>query len=349
MAIGPQMIYHPGNCLNKKRPFAKECRLCVRYCPHKAISESHNIKRELCTDCGVCMSVCPSDGFVDSGLEGIRQYLWSAPIAVFHCPLARPVGYELPCLGILDRDAWTVLMILAEEKEIEILTGDCGACDDRDACLCSVNAFKEMSDIWEEVPRVQIRIAPDDGSPLSAAEITRNASARPPAPEREKGLSRFRNLGRRKVKEMLPQVVAEETYRLPLTREWLLAALAERPERKIPYRAIRIGENCTDCQVCARICPQMALSIVQQEGRVRHIYESQYCVQCHRCEQVCGPQTIKLEVIALSHRYLTGKILLRESLPRHCEKCGELIYHLKSPALCMACAQKDPALKGVLY
>jgi ferredoxin len=125
--------------------------------------------------------------------------------------------------------------------------------------------------------------------------------------------------------------------------------MAGEPERRTPSLGVRIGSDCTDCCVCAKICPQEALIIVQQGGKIRHIYESARCVQCRRCEEVCGPQALKLEVVRLTHKYLAGKILLREGIPRYCAKCGAPIYHKKEPGVCMSCALKDPALKGVLY
>jgi ferredoxin len=295
------------------------------------------------------MAVCPSDGFVDSGMEELRAYLWTSPEIVLHCPAARPLGYEVPCLGMLDRDAWTVLALWAEQKPVKILTGDCGACDDRQACTVAVTALQEVIALWPDQIQIQIEINAENGAALSAAEIEAAARCAPRPTATAGGLKGWRDAGRRQLQAVLPTVLAETSYAIPLTRQWLLDMLAAEPERKIAYRSLRIGPDCTDCLVCAKICPQGALTIVQQDGKIRHIYEGALCVQCGRCVEVCGPQTIKLENIKLNHKYLTGKILLKEGIPRYCKQCGIPIYHQKEPALCMVCATKDPALKGVLY
>jgi formate hydrogenlyase subunit 6/NADH:ubiquinone oxidoreductase subunit I len=342
----PRLIFHAGNCLNNKKPFARQCRLCVQYCPHDAIGGDYRIDRAKCTDCGACMSVCPSDGMLDSAQRATGEYLLRAAAPVLHCPAAQPLGWEIPCIGVLDRDAWTVLLLRAESASVRVFTGDCARCDDRQACAVSVKALQNAAAGWEEPLQLKIEIRPDTGTPPDAAAA---AQAAPPPPKEGRGFRALRAAGRQKLKELLPGAVAAETGAVPETRRWLLDFLAGEPERRTPFLGVRIGGECTDCCVCAKVCPQDALTIVQQEGKIRHIYESARCVQCRRCEEVCGPQTLKLEIVRLTHKYLTGKILLREGVPRCCAQCGAPIFHKKEPGLCLACARKDPAMRGVLY
>ncbi|MDR1321819.1 MAG: 4Fe-4S binding protein [Gracilibacteraceae bacterium] len=342
----PQMIFHPGNCLNNLKPFSRPCQLCIQYCPHDAIDASRNIDRSKCTDCGTCMSVCPSDGMLDSGMRAVGEYLLGAEAPALHCPAAQPVGLEIPCIGVLDRDAWIALLLLSERKDVRMLTGDCGLCDDRQACAVSVTVLQNIVADWGEPLKVKIEIRPDTGAAPDAAETARSA---PPPAEKDRGLKAIRAAGRRKMKEMLPGVTAAEVTAVNETRRWLINVLAEDKERRAPYLGVRIGDACTDCCVCAKICPRGALSITQREGKIIHVYESARCMQCRRCEEVCGPQTLKLDTVYLTYKYLTGKILLREGVPRYCAKCGIPIHHNKEPGLCLSCAAKDPALKGVLY
>ncbi|MDR0435056.1 MAG: 4Fe-4S binding protein, partial [Gracilibacteraceae bacterium] len=166
----PRMIFHPGNCLNNLKPYAKTCRLCVQYCPHEAIDASLNIDRGKCTDCGVCMAVCPSDGMLDSGLRAAGEYLLAAGAPALHCPAAWEAGWEIPCVGIFDRDAWMVLFLLAERGEVRVFTGDCGLCADRRACAASVTALRDLAAAWEGPLKVKIEIRPDTGEKPAAAE-----------------------------------------------------------------------------------------------------------------------------------------------------------------------------------
>ncbi|MGI6449301.1 MAG: 4Fe-4S dicluster domain-containing protein [Desulfitobacteriia bacterium] len=345
MVFSPkQILFHPGNCLNLKKPYPRECRQCLIFCPHEALSENKNIIHDKCTECGLCMAVCPSDGLVDRDMPRLGRYLFESERIVLNCPLAEPSGYEIACLGMLDRDAWTTLILLAEGKEVRILTGDCGQCDDRAACVVSVAVFKELLQVLPEHPALKIEILPaGKGSP----ELLANTNNRDKKPT-ERRIS-LRQQGKEKLKAILPGLEAEETYATPKTREWLAQALSFNPEKKIPFKAVKASDDCTGCGVCAKICPQGALSQEQKQGKIRLIYEPLKCVQCARCIDICGPKALSFEYINFSSKYLRGKILIIETMARSCLKCGKQIFHKNEPQLCMACAAKDPGLKGILY
>ncbi len=344
-----QILFHSGNCLNLKKPYPRECRLCIQFCPHDAINEKKEINKEKCTECGVCMNVCPSDGFVDKDMDNLGQYLFESEKIILNCPIAQAEGYEIACLGMLDRDAWTTIMLLADSKEVKILTGDCGNCDDRQACAVSVASLKELLQAWPNHPQIKIEIAPATIESEIQAATSQNDKK-----DAKNSLIQARELlslrqGKAKIKSLLPGIEAEETYHTPKTRQWFAEALKNNPEKKIPYKAIKADEKCTSCGVCAKICPQGALEQVQKDGKIRLIYEPAKCVQCDRCVDICGPKALRFEYVDFSHRFLTGKILLIETVARFCTKCGKQIFHNIEPQLCMPCAAKDPNLKGILY
>ena len=356
------IIFHAGNCLNVKMPYPKQCRDCLLNCPHDAISEKMEIDNKKCTECGACMSVCPSDGFVDKKIDDLRDYLFNSEEIVLNCPQAKSLGYEISCIGMLDKDAWIVLMLLAEQKKVSILTGDCGKCDDRQACVISVSKIKEIKNEWPDHPKINIQVMPDLDDREKVPTVNDLGKVVDHCKEYGKGkgeedkeFSRreaflgLRKNGKEKVKSFLPSIVAEEIYPITKTRQWLSDVLKNSPDKKIPFKALKANDKCTNCGVCAKICPQKALSLVQKDGKIRLIYEALKCVQCNRCVDICGPEALKFDVIPLSYKFFTGKILLRESVPRYCSKCGRQIFHNAEPRLCMACAAKDPSLKGKLY
>lgn len=339
-----QFIFHPGNCLNLKKPYPQECTLCLQACPHQAIDQKKNIDPEKCTECGACMAVCPSDGFVDKDIDKLSDYLFNSDEIILNCPLAQPQGFEISCLGMLDKDAWSVLMLLAAEKKVRILTGDCGTCRDKQACLLGVEFFKMIHALWQDHPRINIEVLPDkEDSGIEPRVITGSAN--------NKGIKdKLREQGKNTLKALIPDIIAEETYNIPKTRQWLAECLKLSPDTKLPYQVLKADNNCTGCGVCAKICPQGALQLNEtQDGITRLIYEPVKCVQCGRCAEICLPKALRFEHVDLSSKYLLGKILLCQSRIRKCTKCGKQIYHNLEPALCLACAAMDPSLKGILY
>lgn len=347
-----QMVYHSGNCLNTKKPFARACKLCIESCPHQAISEYRQLEAKLCTECGACMAVCPSDGFVDRMMDKLHDYLMEANEVVLNCPLAIPIGFEIPCLGILDRDGWMTLMLLAKEKPVTIITGVCAECEDRQACAASVQTFKQVHVDWPEHATVRIQVRPDEKTMDSESKVGPPATAVPRVE-----MTGWRQRGLNKIEEWLPNMAADETYSIPKHRQWLLEVLEKTLEEKIPFRALSTADSCTSCGVCVAICPQGALQKREEmssgpedpakEDKIasmRLILEPQKCVQCGRCVETCRLKALSFSSKLLSHRLLTSKVLIHEGSPRYCSLCGKRIFD--NSELCLVCSTSGPASHG---
>jgi len=351
-----QMVYHNGNCLNTKKPFARVCKLCVEICPHEAITEYRELKAKQCTECGACMAVCPSDGFVDRTMDQLHDYLFAGKAMVLYCPQASTGGFEIPCLGMLDRDGWMTLMLLAQDNSVTIMTGVCGECDDRQACATSVQAFKQVHVDWPEHAAIGIQVRPYRAADEPAK------SERVAAEEPRLNLTGWKKKGRDKIEAWLPNLAAEVTYTVPKYRQWLIEALGKKTEEKIPFRALTVADSCTSCGVCVAICPQGALQKQEemnpdQSGEdpakeekimsLRLILEPKKCVQCGRCLEICRPLALSFSFKAMSHRLLTGKVLIHEGSPRYCSRCGKRIFDDKD--LCLACATSEPGSSGSFF
>jgi energy-converting hydrogenase B subunit K len=353
-----QMVYHNGNCLNTKKPYAALCRMCIDICPYQAISPYRQLDAKKCSECGACMAVCPSDGFVDSMIDKLHDYLKESDEIRLNCPKAIPRDFEIPCLGMFDQDGWKTLILWAKTKPVTVDTGVCAACEDRLACAASVQVFKEVHSSWPEHPEVHIRVRPDKGIDADSNKTEKTFKANPqdyfPKNWRQKSL--------KKVEEWLPNLTADQTYTIPKSRQGLLQVLEKSKDEKIPFRALVVSDSCTNCGVCASICPQDALQKSEewdsdpeakksdQEDKIislRLILEPQKCVHCNRCIEVCQSQAINYKTKMLSYRFLTGKVLIHQGSPLYCKQCGKRIFD--NSELCLVCSTSNPQGRGSFF
>lgn len=336
MIYNCQIVYNPDNCLNSKKAFVNLCRVCIDACPHQAISVYYELDAKRCTECGICMAVCPSDGFVYRDSDKLYEYIRNSEKVVLNCPQAIPAGYEIPCLGILDRDLWITLMLYASEKELAIFTGVCTDCPDKKACGMSVEIFKEVHNAWKDHPQIRIKVASDDGN--SESEIREMVSVQP---ENEK--KGWRDIGREKFEAILPGTFSTETYLIPRTRQFLAETWKSRTSviEALPIPVLKVSESCTNCGECPEICPQGALTKKESKEKLTLIYEPIKCVRCQRCVSICRSKALSMENKSISYRILAGKVLLHQAERRFCSRCGEQVFDNIEPPLCMPCAISD--------
>lgn len=353
-----QMVYHHGNCLNTKKAFAQLCRICVDVCPHQAISEYHEIESKKCTECGLCMAACPSNGFVDRMSDKLQQILESdKEEIILNCPQAQPAGLEIPCLGILDRDVWSTLILLSGRKSVKLFTGDCANCPDKQACAAAVKVFKELHADWPEHPELKILVKPDTGGESEAKAEDEPKDDRKPEKKKDKkkvddqqiqairegfGLTDLRKKGIKAMESLLTEPYeGRESYPIPLSRQWLLRELQNHPQAKIPFRALTITQQCTGCGVCAKICPQGALELREQNNRHQIVYEPLKCVHCDRCLNSCQVQAMAFTRKRMDAKLLSGKVLIYEGNLRVCSQCGRQVFDTSEPPLCLICASSN--------
>ena len=331
-----EILYIHENCLNTKRAFATSCRLCIDSCPHKAISEFKELDPDLCTECGLCMAICPSDGFVSRSFDDLFDYIISTDQVNLNCPKAIRKDFEIPCLGMFDRDSWRSLLLVAQEKPVTIYTGVCAGCPDKYACGKSIQTLKEFDDIQLSDILLAIKVSPDSDEGLSSG------SNKHPLSRRET-IEGWRQQNKEKLEALLPVLNnASGGYPVPKSREKIIKMLENRSETRIPFRAITVSDNCTSCGVCAAICPQGALQKREVGNTFKLILEPFRCVQCDRCIEICRPQALKYASKNLSHKHLTGRILLHEGSPLYCSRCGKQVFENNDQPLCIACASSDP-------
>lgn len=89
-----------------------------------------------------------------------------------------------------------------------------------------------------------------------------------------------------------------------------------------PFGALRVDTDaCTLCMSCVGACPEAALADNPTLPQLRFIERN--CVQCGLCEKTCPENAIALEPRLLLSAAAKQPVVLNETQPYHCIRCGK--------------------------
>lgn len=106
----------------------------------------------------------------------------------------------------------------------------------------------------------------------------------------------------------------------------LLEAVITLPETRPSSRhreglpVIHETNRCSLCGFCVQVCPVRALYIGENAEATTLILLPDLCIQCRKCEQICGEETLVLEKSGLS----VEPIILRQSPRVVCPGCNQV-------------------------
>jgi ferredoxin len=101
-----------------------------------------------------------------------------------------------------------------------------------------------------------------------------------------------------------------------------------------------VDENCTNCQICYRICPTGALS---SDGKFSLIhFDAMLCIKCRLCHDVCEPDAIQLQAGFEVKEFFepTQRTLVKFDI-RRCQECGNNFTYKGGEQACPRCLDEE--------
>jgi ferredoxin len=97
-----------------------------------------------------------------------------------------------------------------------------------------------------------------------------------------------------------------------------------------------VDEQCTNCQICYRICPTGALSSDKKFSLIH--FDAMLCVKCHLCHDVCEPDAIHLqEGFELKEFFEPRQRTLATFTIKRCNECGNHFTYTGGEQTCPRC------------
>jgi ferredoxin len=257
-----------------------------------------------------------------------------------------------------------ISLALASEEAVRLDLGYCQTCEIREPLFAQIeqnieeanfvlSSFSEKQLIAEEIgyidESIDIQEEAVEDAP-SRRSFLSNLSLRGAAKQKA-AFDEAVEAGEQKQFEMDDAVIGRiKNKRLPDKRKILFTMLkrTEKPERYeiLPEEGLSfvsqkyVNENCTNCQICYRICPTGALSSDAKFSLIN--FDAMLCVKCRLCHDSCEPDAIQLQPgFEVKEFFEPSQRTLATFDIKRCHECGSYFTYTGGEQICPRCTVEE--------
>jgi Fe-S-cluster-containing dehydrogenase component len=113
------------------------------------------------------------------------------------------------------------------------------------------------------------------------------------------------------------------------------------PEEEISFMSQKyVDDNCTNCQICYRICPTGALSSDAMFSVIH--FDAMLCLKCHLCHDACEPDAIHLQKgFEIKEFFEPTQRTLTSFTVKRCNECANYFTYTGGELTCPRCLVEE--------
>ena len=344
-------------CIRAKSKFS-ECTKCMDICPDSITLQNNlpTFKTATGVEASACVGICPTEAFALSDFSTTEFFFTFLESKV---RLISP-NINVPCLSILSVEHLISLAIASEESitlDLSVYDPDSLLFEHIEKTIDEANFILSSFSEKQLETNIDDTLRPFEPDTASLEEQTEEAVS-----SRRSFLGNVSLKGMIKHKKAFNEAVdAEELQhfdidvsaidkiknkQLPNKRKILLTTLKRAgvpdvfevlPEEEVSFVSQKyIDENCTNCQICYRICPTGALSSDSKFSLIH--FDAMLCVKCRLCHDACEADAIHLQKGFEVKEFFepTQRTLATFSVKR-CNECGNYFTYTGGEVTCPRC------------
>lgn len=303
-------------CLVNDYAYAK-CRNCVDLC-YKNAFVFDGIKivfdSELCTGCGACVGGCPTEAIELSGFN-------ASEFAIINEKSVIGCGANLPCLAVFCAEHFVVM---GQQRALSCDLSECKSCD---------VASKALDPILSRIDEANNLLRQLDLTPITVS-YTKSQNSR------REFFAALLSSTKKMVQHQPQKMVRVDFNTTPTPKHKIIFQNRLRGVELdlisplFPTRSI--GNSCTACSECVRICPTKSLYWMGESL----VINSSKCVDCGFCEQVCKYDAIYSPQELHAKSYVNGDITtLKEFRFVECDRCATPFPQQHDESTCPQCKE----------
>lgn len=278
------------------------CTRCADVCPHAAVTVTHTvvIEESRCTSCGLCVQECPTGALefdLPVAIAALNEQRQDGEETLqLRCARASAAAPSLPCLGRV-----TPALLSAAGAyglPLTLWRGDCADC-----AVGGPEVPARVEAVVRETARlrgattpaqVELREALGSGGAGSG-----DAGAGGAGGGRAVGRRGMLGGALRQAAGLLGEAIPERPLpfvdwsvpkeRVPAEWVWRRHSLTPPPQEQTFWPAPVIDDACTDCPVCANVCPTEAIGREVLGSDSTLTLNLAACTGCEACIRSCPP------------------------------------------------------------
>jgi ferredoxin len=342
-----------------------ECRRCADACPHEAIALSDTgaqIDGARCQNCALCVSACHTGAWASETFKPIdllRQAIKQPAFSLACAPSELAADAVVPCLGAVD--AATIAYLGKRRIPLALLgSAHCGECAHGEKgtaqLAANLDAAESLRAAAQEADKGWLR--------PQLSDTTTPSPTSPPAPRATRRQLFRRLIGRGVDAVAAPQAVARPVVPDKAIRAGAYAGTEQRElltivcERKdgqpamigwheaLPLMRLTLQQGCTNCEACFRACPTGAIQIVENPGDWALTFQTDRCVACEVCLEVCQPRVLDAEANFDARPEQPAKVL-HSLVKQRCERCDRFFVSPTPENTCKVCSDDEDAFSMI--